>query len=72
MADREMRLRIESDGTVAGTTIRDAETGAYLEGSVCEIHWKGSAEGYCRATLLVDNVALDFLGRVTLSDDAES
>lgn len=70
MAEIEMRLRIESDGSLAGTIIADAETGKRLDGCVTDIHWHArSGTPHCTATIVVEDVKMVYVGGVRVVDN---
>lgn len=55
-----MRLRIESDGTVLGTTVRDADTGEELDG-VISARWEArEGEDFCTASLEIEDVEMKY------------
>jgi hypothetical protein len=71
--ERAIRLRIISDGTVNGTTICDADTGASINGYVAEAKWSAKAgERDATATLVVRDVELVYVGAIRLVDATAS
>lgn len=59
------RIKIVSDGTTAGTSVVDAETGQEIDG-VCAVRWEAdAAEGWARVTLEMFRVPVEVIGEVT-------
>jgi len=59
--EARMRIRIESDGTAPGTSIRNAETGEVIDGIVAAT-WSCAANEAAIAVLTVELVSVDVTG----------